>query len=449
MDELSNSPRRNRILAALPADEFVRLVDDLELVTLHLGQVLYEPGESLRYVYFPVNCIVSLVFVTESGSSSELAMTGNDGLVGVPQVLGGKTTTHKMVVQSEGVAYRLLAQVMCWELKQAGSLQRLALAYAQALMTQMAQSVVCNRHHTVDQQLCRWLLLSLDQLSGNQINMTQELIASLLGVRREAVTEAAGKLQAADLIQYSRGHITVIDRPGLEARACECYRVVKTEYQRLFELMPAVVTKHRMRANPYNLRQRAEARLLQSPPAEMVSPGDTKRLLHELHVHQIELEMHNEELHRSYAEADALREKYADIYDFAPVAYFTLDAQGVISQLNLAAAILLDIRRSQMGRYRFAAFVQPGCLPVFNQFFDEVLNSKRKKHCEIVLLATHRRPEVTVRVEAVPDEGGHELQMVVIDISIEIEAVKLGLKITNRRRGERRLGLDESTEQVG
>jgi len=313
----------------------------------------------------------------------------------------------------------------------------------------MAQSVVCNRHHTVDQQLCRWLLLSLDQLSGNQINMTQELIASLLGVRREAVTEAAGKLQAADLIQYSRGHITVIDRPGLEARACECYRVVKTEYQRLFELMPAVVTKHRMRANPYNLRQRAEARLLQSPPAEMVSPGDTKRLLHELHVHQIELEMHNEELHRSYAEADTLREKYADIYDFAPVGYFTLDAQGVISQLNLAAAILLDIRRSQMGRYRFSAFVQPDCLPLFNQFFDEVLNSKRKKHCEIVLLATHRRPEVTVRVEAVPDEGGHELQMVVIDISIEIEAVKLGLKITNRRRGERRLELDESTEQVG
>ncbi|MBS1157829.1 MAG: hypothetical protein H6R15_248 [Proteobacteria bacterium] len=418
------SPKLNRILAALPVSEFARLEDDLEMVTLPLGKVLFNAGDSLEFVYFPTTCIVSLVFATENGSSAELAMTGNDGLVGIPLVLGGETTTHKVVVQGAGDAYRLRSEVIGWELDQGGTLQRLCLSYAQALMTQMAQSVVCNRHHAVDQQLCRWLLLSLDLMDGNQINMTQELIAGMLGVRREAVTEAAGKLQAAGLIQYRRGHITITDRPGLEARACECYGVVRSEYERLFHLLPANLPKSRHRPNPATLRQRAEARLQQSELPTPATPWDNERMLHELQVHQVELEMHNEELRHAYGEADALREKYADIYDFAPVGYFTLDAHGVILQLNLAGAILLGVKRSMHGRYRFAAAIKPESLLTFKNFHAEVLDNKCKRHCEIVLAATEQRPEAVVRIEAVPDESSRECRMVVIDITAEKEATR-------------------------
>lgn len=411
--EPTHDPKQNRILAALPEAEFYRLVDDLELVTLTLGQVLYESGDPVDYVYFPTTCIASLVYATENGSSAELAMTGSDGLIGIPLVLGGETTTHKVVIQSSGGAFRLRAEVLMWELDQHGSLLHLSLCYAQALMTQMAQSVVCNRHHTVDQQLCRWLLLSLDQLPGNQLNMTQELIANMLGVRREGVTEAAGKLQAAGLIHYSRGHITVNDRPGLEARVCECYRVVRSEYDRLFQLAPVSQSRNRVRPNPATLRRRAETRLKQAKPSLPDSSWETARLVHELQVHQIELEMHNDELRHAYDEADALRARYADIYDFAPVPYLTLDAQGVILQLNLAAAILLGIKRSQKGRHHFADTITENSLPAFSGFLEDVLNGKNKSHCEVVLVEhPHHQGETLVRIEGVPDEDGRECRLV-------------------------------------
>ena len=239
MPKWTHNPRQNRILSSLPGPDFSRLVDDLELVSLSLGQILYESGDVLAYVYFPTNCIVSLVSTTHNGSSAELAMTGNDGMVGFPLVLGGETTTHKVVVQSAGGAYRLRAEIVRWEFDQGGNLQLLALRYTQALLTQVAQGVVCNRHHSVDQQLCRWLLLSLDQLPGNQLDMTQELIANMLGVRREGVTEAAGKLHRAGVIEYSRGHITVLDRARLEELSCECYAVVKKETDRLLPYVAA------------------------------------------------------------------------------------------------------------------------------------------------------------------------------------------------------------------
>jgi CRP-like cAMP-binding protein len=229
----SNTAKNNRLLAALPQEIYERLLPYLEPVSLPLGTALYESGGAQGYVYFPTSSIVSLLYVLENGSSAEIAVTGCEGLVGIALFMGGETTPSRAVVQSAGHGYRLKAAVLKKEFENGGALQLLLLRYTQALITQMTQTAVCNRHHALDQQLCRWLLLSLDRLPANELAMTQELIANMLGVRREGVTEAAGKLQAAGLIEYSRGHITVLDRPGLEARVCECYAVVKNEYDRL------------------------------------------------------------------------------------------------------------------------------------------------------------------------------------------------------------------------
>ena len=227
------TPRQNQLLAALPAADYERLLPHLELVPLELGWALYESGSQQGYMYFPTDSIVSLLYVMEDGSSAEIAVVGNEGVVGIALFMGGETTPSRAVVQSAGYAYRLKASLLKKEFERGGPLQYLLLRYTQALITQMAQTAVCNRHHALEQQLCRWLLLSLDRLHSNELTMTQELIANMLGVRREGVTEAAGKLQAAGLIHYSRGKITVLDRPKLEARVCECYVVVKREYDRL------------------------------------------------------------------------------------------------------------------------------------------------------------------------------------------------------------------------
>ena len=229
----SNRPKDNRLLAALPEESLQALLPFLEKVPLPLGTVVYESGGEQRFVYFPTSSIVSLLYVLADGSSAEIAVTGNEGLVGISLFMGGETTPSRAVVQSAGHGYRLKGEVLRKEFESGGVLQHLLLRFTQALITQMTQTAVCNRHHTVDQQLCRWLLLSLDRLPGNELVMTQELIANMLGVRREGVTEAAGKLQDEGLIRYSRGHITILDRAQLEARVCECYGVVKKEYDRL------------------------------------------------------------------------------------------------------------------------------------------------------------------------------------------------------------------------
>ena len=225
-------PRKNQLLAALPAAEWAGWESQLEFVDLALGDVLYESGGALSHVYFPTTAIVSLLYVMENGASAEIAVVGNEGIVGISLFMGGESTSSRAVVQSAGQAYRLTAARIKEEFKRAPVLH-LLLRYTQALITQMAQTAVCNRHHTLDQQLCRWLLLSLDRLKGSELVMTQELISNMLGVRREGVTESATKLQKAGLIKYSRGRITVLDRAGLEARSCECYAVVKREYDRL------------------------------------------------------------------------------------------------------------------------------------------------------------------------------------------------------------------------
>jgi CRP-like cAMP-binding protein len=229
----AHAPKQNHVLAALPAADYARLLPDLEPIPMPLGWAVYESGGHLGYLYFPTTSLVSLLYVMEDGASAEIAITGNCGLVGISLFMGGETTPSRAVVQSEGNGYRLRASVVKREFAMGGNLQHLALRYTQALITQMAQTAVCNRHHSLDQQLCRWLLLSLDRLQGDELVMTQELIANMLGVRREGVTEAAGKLQADGLIQYRRGRIKVLDRARLEKRVCECYAVVKKEYDRL------------------------------------------------------------------------------------------------------------------------------------------------------------------------------------------------------------------------
>jgi len=223
----------NHLLAALPTTEWERWQSQLQLIDLKLGQVLYESGGQMQHVYFPVDSIVSLLFVLENGSSAEIAVVGNEGIVGVSLFMGGETTPSRAVVQSAGKCIRLNAETLKNEFKNSLPVMHLLLRYTQALITQMTQTAVCNRHHSLDQQLCRWLLLSMDRLTGNHMVMTQELIANMLGVRREGVTAAAGSLQKAGLIRYTRGKIEVINREGLEARTCECYRVVKKEYDRL------------------------------------------------------------------------------------------------------------------------------------------------------------------------------------------------------------------------
>ena len=228
-----HNPVENHLLAALPPAERERIFPHLKLVPMPLGKVLYESGDTLRHVYFPTDCIVSLLYVMEDGASAEISVVGNEGLIGIALFMGGETTPSRSIVQSKGHAYRLAGQLLKDEFHRSGEMQHLLLRYTQALITQMAQTAVCNRHHSVDQQLCRWLLLSLDRLAGDQLNMTQELIANMLGVRREGVTEAAGKLQNLGVIRYSRGHITVLDRPKLEELCCECYAVVKKETDRL------------------------------------------------------------------------------------------------------------------------------------------------------------------------------------------------------------------------
>ena len=232
MPDLHN-PRQNHLLDALIQIDYERLASGLELVHMPLGQVLCESGGQMKYVYFPTTAIISLLYVMEDGASAEIAIVGNEGILGTTVFMGGGSTPSRAVVQSSGSSYRIKANILLTEFNLAGSLQHLLLSYTQALMTQMAQTAACNRHHTIDQQLCRWLLLSFDRLDGDTLCMTQELIANMLGVRREGVTEAACKLQSSGIIKYSRGKITVINRPKLEKRCCECYEIVKLEFDKL------------------------------------------------------------------------------------------------------------------------------------------------------------------------------------------------------------------------
>lgn len=419
MDQISTRPfSRNRILAALSPAEFARLEDDMDAVELSAGQVLYQPGDALEHIYFPLTCVISLLAITENGSAAELAMTSSDGIVGIAPVLGGKYATHKAIVQRRGSAVRMPVELLNWELEQPGVLEKRCLRYVQAVVAQMAQSVVCNRHHSVTQRLARWLLGFLDHAEDPRIDITQEIIANVLGVRREAVNEAARKLLAAGAIEHRRSQITVVDRAVLEAHACECYGLVKAECEGILGLAPLMPSPDRARPNPATLRARAESRL-QQISAPVTEQWESNRLVHELQVHQVELEMINDELRLAYDEADAVRRKYVDLYEFAPFACITLDHKGYIQQLNIAGSILLGMQRSKKQLVRFESYVDPEFLPAFARFHKEVLLGKRTEECELRLMATSHRPATWVHIQGITDESGLECRMVLIDRSAQ------------------------------
>ena len=413
----------NFILAGLSVAERSRLQDDLEPVPLQAGEVLQNAGEALAKVYFPTSGIISLLAVSRDGQSTELAMVGNEGLAGVCLALGDTVTSHKLVVQSAGHAYRLAAGIMQWELAQAGRLQRLALRYGQALLGQIGQNFVCANHHTIEQRLCRWLLLCLDRQADAVIAMTQDRLAGLLGVRREMVTIGAGRLQAAGLIVCQRGKINIVDRAGLAAAACACHAVIQADYARYARAMTESHPPSRFRSHPASLRQSALARW-RALPAATPDPAESAELHHEVEIRKIELEISNEALHEAIGAAEALSERYADIYDFAPIGYFTLDAACNILDLNLAGAILLGLKRSQKSRQGFASYLAAENQEDFRKFVAQVLHEKQRSWCEILLAATPLRPAATVRIEAVPDEDGTECRMVLLDITEQRDALQ-------------------------
>ena len=371
---ISDSARENRILAGIPLSHYARLWEQLKPVHLAAGQVICESGETLDFVYFPTTCTASLVSHTADGDSSELAMTGRDGMVGVSLVLGSDSMNHRAVVQCAGQAYRMPADVFQAELGRCRELQQLALAYVQSLITQMSQSIVCVTHHAVIERLCYWLLFNRDAVGSDQLNVTHETIANMLGVRRESITQALGKLQAAGLVSSGRGKIHIRNRDGLTDSVCECFSLICAENRRLYERQA-------------HLQALAEHSRLQGSEFD----GQDHALLH----------------------------KYQDAYDFAPVGFASLDRQGFVVQTNLAGAIMLDIQRSLRTQRALVDFLAPTDRSLFLDFHQEVLSGKCRRYCEVTFCATAHRAEMVVRVDATLDEMGDECRLVMIDVTEE------------------------------
>jgi CRP-like cAMP-binding protein len=372
-----DSARQNRILAGIPLGHYARLSEHLKPVQLTAGQVICEPGESLNFVYFPTTCTTSLLSHTAEGESSELAMTGRDGLVGVSLVLGSHTVNHRVVVQCAGLAYKMPAAIFQSELVRCHELQQLALCHVQALITQMSQSIVCIGHHSVRERLCYWLLFNQAAVGSDHLKVTHETIANMLGVRRESITQALGKLQSAGLVSSGRGQIQVLDREGLREAVCECFSLVFDETERLY----ARVTLSPQTSSPMN----------EGPDS---------------------------------SQEPTLLNKYQDVYDFAPVGFVSLDLQGRVLQTNLSGAIMLGIQRSQRSNNVMTEFIQAADQAMFVAFHREVLSGKCRRHCELTLSATAHRPETVVRIDATMDEQGDECRLVMIDVTEEKEKVE-------------------------
>ena len=376
----------NLILSSLSAAELAHLAPYLERMTLATGQVIGQPGQALQHVYFPMSCSLSWVSHTADGESDELALVGRDGLIGVPLVLGGAAMQHTVQVQCGGEALRMSADVFVRQMSAQSRLHKLALLYVQWQMGQMAQSIVCSRHHAVSERLSHWLLSNAQGANTQELRVTHETISHMLGVRRESITQAAGRFQAAGWIANSRGKITLKDPEGLSAMACECHARSQVESKRYLQQLAQMAQNAASNGRPENLPE----------PLTLTPYG-----------------LPNESLG---ATEDSLQ-KYVDAYDFAPVGFVTLDAQGRILQTNLAGAILLDIQRSQCQHHAFSDFLADDSQASFARFHHEVLGGQCRRHCMVHLTATAHRSALQVRIDATVDEWGVENRMVLIDVT--------------------------------
>ncbi|WP_300555752.1 Crp/Fnr family transcriptional regulator [Limnohabitans sp. Rim8] len=368
--------RRNLILAALSEDNYDAIKGSLEAVKLSAGQVIYEGGRALQHVYFPTTCTVSLLSSTMDGETVEVALTDRNGFVGVPLVLGATSMATSVQVLCAGQAYRMSADRFMSLLRDGDQLQQLAMSYAQSLMMQMAQSIVCSRHHSVSERLSQWILRNSDGLGSHELMVTHETISNMLGVRRESVTQAAGKFQSAGWIRNSRGRIAIQDRSGLLRSVCECYARIQDDSAQYAHRLGLLSERPRYNGAQYVMHMDSEP------------------------VHDGQQDLH----------------KYVDVYDFAPVGFVTLNAQALVTQTNLSAAIMLDIQRSQCQHKPFLGFLDEASRNLFMAFHWEVLSGQCRRFCVVNLPATAHRAAMTLRIDATADESGEENRMVLIDL---------------------------------
>ena len=415
----SPAAKQNLLLAALKHEEFMRIEQALEPVEFAPGQNIWRSGEVIDSLYFPVSLAASISISGGEGESTSLAIVGKDGVLGFPVASGSERTPYDVVAINHGIALRLRRELAEWEFDQHSSLLWLVLRYGQVATFSFAQTAICNQHHSVEKRLCSWFLGIADKSGQNNFTLTHAFMAGQLGVRREAVSETAAALQHAGAIEYSRGKVTLLDVAELHRRACSCGESVK-EYQQ--QLPPGPVDTHwryRLRPDPVSMRRSAEERARQSGIPKPSSLSDYGRLVAELevrkHMHDIQIE----ELIESYAEADQLRERYADIYDFSPVAYVSVDVLGVLKQLNLSAAILLGIKRSEASCHRFIDSIVAGQRESFNEFLKVVLNNHGHHRMEVSLAATDQRPEAFAIIDGIADEARAECRMVITDVTKE------------------------------
>jgi CRP-like cAMP-binding protein len=379
LDEWHGNPLRNQMLAALSDDNYAAVKGSLEPVNLSAGQVIYESGSALQHVYFPTTCTASLLTSTIDGETAEVALTGRNGFIGVPLVLGATSMENSVQVLCSGQAFRMSAERFLSLLRDGDQLQNLAMSYVQSLMMQMAQSIVCSRHHSVSERLSQWMLRNSDGLDSHELVVTHETIAHLLGVRRESVTQAAGKLQSAGWIRNSRGKIAIQNRAGLLQSVCECYDRIKADSEQYAHRLEELSERPSYNGAQYVMHLEADA----------------------AHLGQQDLQ------------------KYVDVYDFAPVGFVTLNKQGLVTQTNLSAAIMLDVQRSQCQYKPFIGFLDEPSRNVFMAFHHEVLSGQCRRFCVVSMPATAHRSAMALRIDATADESGEENRMVLIDLGAD------------------------------
>ena len=413
------APKQNQLLAALKHQEFMRLEYELQPVEFPSGRMIYRSGEMIDYLYFPASLAASISVSGDDGKSSSLALVGNDGVLGFTAAYGSERTPYDVVAINHGVAFRLRRELADWEFDQHSSLLWLVLRYGQVAMFSFAQTALCNQHHSVEQSLCSWFLGIADKAGEKYFTMTHAFMAGQLGVRREAISEAAAELQSAGAIEYSRGKVTLRDLGTLRDRACSCGESIRKHQQQLHPTHADTLWRYRVRPDPVSMRRLAQERVRHSGIPKPASPSDYGRLVAELEVRKYMHEIQMEELIESYAEADRLRERYADIYDFSPVAYASVDALGVLKQVNLSAAILLGIKKSEAARHRFVDSVTADQREAFIQFLKLVLDDHAHHRVEVSLAATDQRPEAFAIIDGVADEAKAECRMVITDVTKE------------------------------